>query len=102
MYSQTGWEVFTCLGGSVGAVSSSGIGLAPSYRYTQTYLQAELRGGLRVRLLGPVFARFELGVAVPLIRDHYVYTQASGEKVQVFQAYPVVPLGHLGLEIRAP
>jgi hypothetical protein len=51
---------------------------------------------------GPLFARFELGAAVPVARDRYQYTQADGTVHQVFETAAVIPLGHVGVEVRVP
>jgi hypothetical protein len=101
-YSQTAWELFACAGGSVGEVTSIGEGLTHNNPNKQTYVQAELRGGIRLRLIGSFFTRLDVGAGIPLIQDHYVYQAADATHVPVFHASTLVPLAHLGLEIRAP
>jgi hypothetical protein len=103
IYSQTAWELFACAGGSGGSVTSSGEGLSIPKTNMRPYVQAELRGGLRLRLIGSLFTRLDVGAGIPLLRYPYVYTPPGGPpNVPVFQALPVIPLAHLGLEIRAP
>jgi hypothetical protein len=101
-HARAGWAAFGCAGATGGAIYSNGIGLDVARSRVRPYAQAELRAGLRVRMGGPLFARFELGAAVPVARDRYQYTQADGTVHQVFEAAAVIPLGHVGLEVRVP
>ena len=96
------WAAFGCGGASGGAILANGVGLDQSRSHTRPYLQAEITVGLRLHLSGPLFARAELGGAVPLARDSYRYTDADGIVHEAFHSAAVVPLARLGFEFRAP
>jgi hypothetical protein len=96
------FSFFGCVGASGGVIYASGVGLADSQSHDRPYLQAEARVGLRVHAFGPVFARFELGAAIPVARDSYVFRGLDGQPHEVFRTAAVVPLARLGLEIRTP
>jgi hypothetical protein len=65
-------------------------------------VQVEARAGLRIHAFGPVFARLELGAAIPVARDSYAFRGLDGLPHEVFHTAAVVPLARLGLEIRTP
>jgi hypothetical protein len=96
------WVLFACAGATGGEIISSGVGLDVSTSHTRGYAQGELRVGGRLRLAGPLFLAADLGAGVPLARDTYSYTQASGAPDEVFRTAPVVPFGHLAVEVRGP
>jgi hypothetical protein len=96
------WSVSGCAGASAGEIISSGTGLDVPASHTRSYVQAEVLAGGRLRVIGPVFLAADLGLGVPLARDSYSYTQAGGAVSEVFRTAPVVPLGHLALEVRGP
>jgi hypothetical protein len=93
---------FGCVGASGGVVYASGEGLEVSHTSSRPYLQAEIRAGLRMRIAGPVFLRLEAGVGVPIARDSYQFTGTDGTSHAVFETAPVVALGRLAVEFRAP
>jgi hypothetical protein len=98
----TAWAFYGCAGATGGEIVSSGLGLDISVSHTRAYLQIELRVGTRLRIAGPLFAAIDLGAGVPVARDTYTYTQASGAVDEVFRTAAVVPFGHLALEVRGP
>jgi hypothetical protein len=91
-----------CAGATGGEIISSGVDLDVAVDHTRAYAQAEVRIGGRLRVAGPLFLAADLGLGVPLARDSYSYTQADGTVSEVFRTAPVVPLGHLALEVRGP
>jgi hypothetical protein len=93
---------FGCVGASGGVIYASGIGLVGGTPAERPYLQAELRGGMRVHVAGPLYARLEIGLAVPVARDSYVFKDGDGGVHEVFHTASVIPLGRLGIEIRTP
>jgi hypothetical protein len=97
-----GWAIYACVGATGGAIYSSGMNLDVSRSNTRAYLQAEVLPGIRVRVVGPVFAVVEVGGAVPFARDSYSYSQADGTVHQVFRTAEFIPLGHARVEVRFP
>ena len=95
-------SLFGCAGVSGGVIYASGVGLADSESHDRPYLQGEIRVGLRIHAYGPLYARVELGAAIPAARDSYVFRGADGVPHEVFHTAAVIPLGRLGLEIRTP
>ncbi len=93
---------FACVGASGGVVYASGEGLEISHTSSRPYVQAEIRAGLRMRLAGPIFLRLEAGSGVPIARDSYRFTGTDGTSHAVFETAPVVALGRLAVEFRAP
>ncbi len=96
------WSFFGCVGASGGVVYASGVGLDESHTSARPYLQVELRAGTRVRISGPLFARLELGVGLPIARDSYQFTDADGVVHGLFRTAALVPLARLAVEFRAP
>jgi hypothetical protein len=96
------WALLGCLGATAGEILSSGVGLDVSASHTRAYAQFDLRVGTRLRIAGPLFAAVDLGAGVPLARDTYTYTQASGVVDDVFRTAAVIPFGHLAVEVRGP
>ena len=96
------WALYGCLGATGGEILSSGVGLDVSVSHTRAYGQVDLRVGTRLRIAGPLFAAVDLGAGVPLARDTYTYTQASGAVDEVFRTAAVIPFGHLAVEVRGP
>lgn len=95
------WAFFGCVGASGGVVYSTGVGLI-AHTSLQPYLQAEVRAGFRARMAGPTFVRLEIGAGLPAVRDSYRFTPANGVAQLVFRTAPVVALGRLAVEFRAP
>ena len=93
---------FGCVGASGGVVYASGVGLDVSHTSSRPYLQGEVRVGFRMRLAGPMFARLEVGVGLPIARDSYAFTGVDGVSHPVFRTAPLVPLGRFAVEFRAP
>jgi hypothetical protein len=93
---------FGCVGASGGVVYASGVGLYVSHTSSRPYLQGEARAGLRLRIAGPMFARLEVGVGVPISRDSYEFTGVDGVSRPVFRTAALVPLARFSLEFRAP
>jgi hypothetical protein len=93
---------FACAGMSGGAVYTSGVGLDVPYTTARPYLQGELRAGIRLRAIGPLFARIEVGVAVPVARDWYTFAGPDGRAHEVFRTAPAIPIGGIGAEFRGP
>jgi hypothetical protein len=85
-----------------GEILSTGVGLDVTLSHTRAYVQAELRAGARLRLIGPLFAAVDFGAAVPFARDNYTYTQVGGAVDEVFHTAAVIPLGHVAVEVRGP
>jgi hypothetical protein len=102
MLARRDWAFCGCAGGAGGAVSAIGVGLDVSRSNTRPYVQADVRVGLRLRVVGPLFAAVDVEGAVPFTRDRYSYVQADGTVHDVFQTAPVIALGHARLEIRVP
>jgi hypothetical protein len=93
---------FGCLGASGGVVYASGVGLAVPHSRSLPYVQGEVRAGLRVRLAGPAVVRVEAGLGLPIARNTYEFTDGAGAAHEVFRTAPLVPLGRLAVEFRAP
>jgi hypothetical protein len=93
---------FGCVGASGGVVYAQGVGLESAHTSARPYLQGEVRAGFRLRIAGPVFARLEAGVGLPIARDSYEFTGSDGAPHVVFRTAPLVPLGRLAVEFRAP
>jgi hypothetical protein len=102
LLSKSRWEVFACAGGAGGSVYSSGVSLDVALHRTRAYAELEARGGVRLRLAGPLGLGVQLGAGVPLSRDAYDYTRANGAVQEVFRTAPIVPMADIGLEIREP
>ena len=83
-------------------VYANGVGLEVSRSRALPYVQAELRVGVRWRILAPLFLRLELGAALPVTRNAYQFTGADGAAHEVFRTAAVVPLGRLAVEFRSP
>ncbi len=94
--------LFGCVGASGGVVYASGEGLEVAHTNSRPYVQGEIRAGLRMRLAGPIFLRLEVGAGVPIGRDSYRFTASDGTLHAVFETAPVVGLGRLAVEFRAP
>jgi hypothetical protein len=93
---------FGCVGVSGGVVYASGVGLEVTHTSSRPYLQGEIRAGFRMRLAGPMFVRLEVGAGVPIARDSYQFTATDGVSQSVFRTAPIVALGRLAVEFRAP
>jgi hypothetical protein len=93
---------FGCVGASGGVVYAGSVGLVGASGADRPYLQAEARAGVRFHAVGPLYARLELGLAVPVARDSYVFEDTAGARHEVFRTAAVVPLGRFGIEIRTP
>jgi hypothetical protein len=59
-------SLFGCVGGSGGRINSVGIVVNTPHADFQTYVEIDARVGVRLRIVGPVVARFALGAGVPL------------------------------------
>jgi hypothetical protein len=96
------WEFLACGGGTAGVIYSQGVGpLQPPKSDKRLYVQAEIQGGVRVQVMGPISVRLALGVAVPITQNRYDFTQPDGsQSPPVFQTWAVVPLGHVSIEVR--
>lgn len=93
---------FACVGASGGVVYASGVGLEVTHTSSRPYLQGEIRAGFRMRLAKPMFLRLEVGAGVPIARDSYQFTASDGVSHAVFRPAPIVALGRLAVEFRAP
>jgi hypothetical protein len=98
----TTWSFYGCVGATGGEILSSGIGLDVSVSHTRAYAQAELRAGVRLRVAGPLFAAIDAGAGLPVARDTYTYSLASGTVEEVFRTAAIIPFGHLAVEVRGP
>jgi hypothetical protein len=97
------WDLFACAGGSGGTVSSGGVGpLSQTRSDTSAYVQAEADFDVRLRIMSPLSVRVGLGAAVPFTQNRYTFTQADKSERTVFQTSPVVPSGHVSVEIHGP
>jgi hypothetical protein len=96
------WGLYGCAGLTGGSIEAHGVNLDFSKSSTQTYLQAEARMGMRVRVGGPLFVALDIGGGVPFTRATYNYTQADGSTHQVFQTSAAIPFSRVRVEIRVP
>ncbi|HEX3772416.1 MAG TPA: hypothetical protein VHV30_16175 [Polyangiaceae bacterium] len=96
------WGAAACIGGSGGAVSSSGVNLDIPASKTLGYAEVDGRVDLRLRLAGPVFFGVELGAGVPVARYRYRYMQADGTLVDLFRTAAVIPQVGARVEVRVP
>jgi hypothetical protein len=96
------WAAYGCAGATAAVIDSNGVGLDLAYSKTRAYLQADVRAGLRLRVSGPFYLGIEAQGGVPFSRDSYSYIGRDGVDHKVFQTAPVVPSGHVRIEIRVP
>ncbi|WP_437761574.1 hypothetical protein WMF27_04020 [Sorangium sp. So ce281] len=91
-----------CAGAMVGSLRVEGSEVPSRFRNERLAFDLSLDTRVRRRFVGPLFGAVALGIAVPLVRDMYFYTDEAGERHGVFHASPVsaiLDLG-LGLELR--
>lgn len=91
------WQFGACAGGQGGVirVNASDFGgenLSPSRPLANVTARAEARW----QVSDPLFVRFSLGGAVPIVRDRFFFNTQTGDVVSLFRLSPVI--GVLGLE----
>ena len=89
-----------CAGARVGMIYAEGVGFSRDAKAIRARALADAALELRVRVAGPLWARFGLGAAVPVIRDRFIVP--DGAQIHVLhRAWPVVPTASFTLELRS-
>jgi hypothetical protein len=86
------WEGAACLGGGVGRLDLSGVGIPMPSADDRLTLNAGLTFEVTRRLVGPLAAGVTAGVAVPLIRDRVGYSTTDGTVVSLFRESPLAAI----------
>jgi hypothetical protein len=94
-------QLLTCLGARGGVTYATGLGLSDADAEVRPRVLVDAGFGGRVHLHRPLWLDFGIGLAVPLIRDHFQYRDENDVLVTVHRSWPVVPMIHLGLELAA-
>lgn len=97
------WALSVCGAARAGVMFASGVDVPQADAAVRPRLLVDAVVDARVRLVGPLWLRGHVGLAVPILRDRFVIggTDASDPAEVVHRAWPVVPLAGLGLELRA-
>ena len=83
-------ELSACVGPAVGMIWGEGQdGGGESWEQHELLVQAEARGRLTLRLLGPVTAGAGFALIVPFVRDPFTADGRGGAEVELFRAAPV-------------
>ncbi|WP_437984378.1 hypothetical protein [Sorangium sp. So ce117] len=91
-----------CAGAMVGSLRVEGPAVQSRFRHERLVFDLSLDTRVRRRFVGPLFGAVGLGIAVPLARDGYFYTDEAGERRDVFRASPVSAILDLGLGLELP
>ncbi|WP_437865394.1 hypothetical protein [Sorangium sp. So ce363] len=91
-----------CAGAMVGSLRVEGPAVRSRFRHERLVFDLSLDTRVRRRFVGPLFGAVGLGIAVPLARDVYFYTDEAGERRDVFRASPVSAILDLGLGLELP
>ena len=88
--STLGFELGACLGARVGAIRAGGFGFDLTQEQERPTFAGSLEGRVRRRIVGPLVVSISPGLLVPFVRDRFFYSEASGQKLEVFRMSPVV------------
>ncbi|WP_437532008.1 hypothetical protein WME79_03790 [Sorangium sp. So ce726] len=91
-----------CAGAMVGSLRVEGAAVPSRFRHERLVFDLSLDTRVRRRFVGPLFGAVGLGIAVPIVRDVYFYTDEAGERRDVFHASPVSAILDLGLGLELP
>ncbi len=97
------WALSVCGAARAGVMFASGVDVPQADAAVRPRVLVDAVVDARVRLIGPLWLRGHVGLAVPILRDRFVIggTDASDPAQVVHRAWPVVPLAGLGLELRS-
>jgi hypothetical protein len=85
-----GFELGACLGVRAGAMQIGGFGFDLLQDHERPTFGASLEGRVRRRIAGPLVLTIGPGVLLPIVRDRFFYTTATGQKLEVFRMAPLI------------
>ncbi len=89
-----------CVGQRVGRLVADGFGFDENRREPRVVYNPGMRARLTVGLVGPLVLGAGLGLEVPLARDRFTATRASGASEELFRMAPVVGTAEVVLGVR--
>lgn len=89
-----------CIAQRAGKVTAEGVGFDANATPDETFLAAELRGGLAWTFASPFVLGGTLGMDVPLVRFRFVYREPGGAVGAVYRMSPVAGIVALGIGAR--
>lgn len=96
-------HAYACVQGQIGAITARSegvlVGLAEESRL---FLASSVAARATVRVLGPLALRAGLGVAVPWLRQRFVYEDAAGTERELHRIAPVALQADLGVGVVFP
>ncbi len=96
-------SAYFCANSHLGLLKSRGQGFdQPRPDEQKVYVAGAIEGRLSLRVLGPIAIRGGIEVAVPLLRDTFVYRRSDGTQAELFRMAPVVAVFDLGLGVVLP
>jgi hypothetical protein len=90
-----------CVGGELGDLHVRASGFDVSYTENGFVADLAVRGRLGFALGGPFEVRVGTSLALPLVREHVVYTAPDGDH-ELFRVLPVAVVADAGLGVRFP
>jgi hypothetical protein len=78
-------QVEGCLSFAVGALRAGGFGFPLSSAKEQLVLNPTLEGRMRRRILGPLTLGVGIALAVPIVRDRFLFRTPAGEEREIFR-----------------
>jgi hypothetical protein len=100
--SAAGFELGACLGVRAGAMHSGGFGFALVEDSERPTFGLTLDGRVRRRIAGPLVLAIGPGLLVPIVRDRFFFTGATGEKLEVFRMAPLIGILEATLGVELP